>query len=196
MVLLSLCVQPTGKRYLQSHISVCRVPPPAGGGGGHGSVQDGVSPPSSSAASRFQPLLFLFPQAAELSSESALSTEGMLLTSTWLSKTILSEFVPLPVFPSLSFFCGCLQKWMGRGSCELLLRLSGHAWCEEVETPVPLCSLCAGSSPSLKYFPVGSQTGLPSPKLGTFPNFFPSFHMLLGKGLLLRDWDAAPAAGG
>ena len=67
-------------------------------------MRDGISLPSSSAALRFQPLLFLLPQAAVLSLESALSTEGMLLTSTWLSKTILSEFLPLPVSSQLDWF--------------------------------------------------------------------------------------------
>jgi len=70
--------------------------------------------PSSSAALRFQPLLFLLPQAAELSSELALLTEGMPLTSTWLSKTISSEFVPLPTHSRLGCFGGCPPEAVGQ----------------------------------------------------------------------------------
>lgn len=76
-------------------------------------MRGGVFPPSSSAALHFQPSLFLLPQAAVLSSELALLTEGMLLTSMWLSKTILSEFLPHPVSSQLNFFCSCPLKMVG-----------------------------------------------------------------------------------
>lgn len=193
MDLLNLDVQPTSSRFSQSLCSVSGVPALAGGGDrNEGGVWDGGPLPFSSAALCFQPFLFLLPQAVGLSSESALSTEGMLLTSMWLSKTILSELVPLSLF----LLTDTHQEQCRRGNCELLSPFKGQKWCEEVATPISLCNLCAGSSFSLKYFPASSQTGLPCPKLAKFPNSFSFLHISPGKRLFLRGWDVAPAPGG